>query len=403
MRKLQRLVVLLVFAAVILAWVPARTDAATEPGPPARYPVIFVPGIAGTELYNGSELVWINTWRLVQSQLPIINLFHLNWLMPLRLGADGLTPFQPAYRVQTGDVMRRGLTDAYSGIIASLRDQGYVEGKDLRVFPYDWRQNPTRAADALGRLVDRTLAETGAGQVVLIGHSLGGLVTRDYIVKGGGPKVKALIALATPWLGAPLAYRALEYGWDMGLKVSGTKWSALAPRDLQVLAQNYPAVYSLAPGRGYFDWYPGGYITREGHALTFQESVELGLAPHNRSLAMRAPSYLARLLDGSDHGVMQFVMAGKGRSTSAGYTERRDGLGLMEKTESYVDGDEVVPLYSADLGYSKDPARARTYIGRVISVAYVNQPHTLFTQSTDVQGVVKLWLDVIHGRRAPGP
>lgn len=403
MRKLQRLVALLLFATLVLAWVPARPAAAAESASPTRYPVIFVPGIGGTELYNDKDLVWINTWRLLERQLPIIGLFHLNWLAPLRLSADGTTPFQPGFHVHTGDVMRTGLTDAYSGLIQSLTDYGYVQGKDLRIFPYDWRADLTGSADALGRLVDRTLAETGARQVILIGHSMGGLVARDYVVRGGAPKVKALIAMATPWLGAPLAYRALEYGWDMGMRIPGTKWSALAPKDVQVLTQNYPSVYDLAPGKAFFDWYPGGYITRQGHPLTFQESVDQGLAPHNRSLAVRALSYQARLLDGSDHGVQQFILAGKGRSTSAGYTETKDWLGVTHETDSFVDGDEVVPLYSADLGFSKDPVRARKYLGRVLSVAYVNQPHMFFAQSTDVQGVVKLWLDVIHGRRQAGP
>lgn len=396
MLKLKRALALLLLALLVTAWIPSRTLAATNTTP-VRYPVIFVPGIAGSELYNDRELVWINTWRLLGSQLPVLNLFQMQWLLPLRLAADGVTPAKPSYHVHVGDVMRHGLTDAYSGMIQSLKDQGYVEGKDLRLFPYDWRQDPAVTAAQLGRLVDQTLKETGAGKVVLLSHSMGGLVARDYVVHGGAPKVKAMMALATPWLGAPVAYRALQYGWDLGSKVPGTRWALMAPQDVKLLTQNYASVYALVPGRHYYDQYPGGYITRDGVTYGFGAAVERALAPHNAPLARGHAGYVDSLLDGSDHGVMQFLLAGDGDQTPAGFTERHGFLGVMTKTERFADGDEVVPLHSADLGYSKDPAKAQSYLGKLSGVAYVHrQAHTLIAQSPDVQAAVKGWLAQVN-------
>lgn len=368
-------------------------------------PVILIPGLAGSELYNKNELVWLNSWRLVGSHLPIFDLFNMGWLMPLRLAKDGVAPYNSSHEIRVGDVMRHHATDAYSGMVKALKGRGYSEGHDLRLFPYDWRKDPTQAADQLGRLVDRTLAETGAPQVILIGHSQGGLIARDYVVRGGAPKVKATISLATPWLGAPMAYRAVEYGWDLGLKLPGTKWSALGPKDVKLLVKNYPSVYALAPGPAYFEWY-GAYLIRGGKALNHAQTLDQAMAPHNRALALQGAAYQKRLLNGNDHGVMQFLMAGSGRSTLVRLTERTDWLGAKHKVEHSADGDEVVPLHSADLGFRKDPARAERSIGKITDVVYVKAPHTLFAQAPVVHETVLGWLEIIHGRRparCPGP
>ncbi|WP_252377183.1 esterase/lipase family protein [Aeromonas hydrophila] len=50
----------------------------------------------------------------------------------------------------------------------------------------------------LANRIDEVLAATGASQLVLIGHSMGGLVCRDYLAVAGGDKVAQLITLATP-------------------------------------------------------------------------------------------------------------------------------------------------------------------------------------------------------------
>lgn len=389
---MKRLMTLLLLGVLVMTWLPHSAHAANA----ARTPVVFVPGIAGTELYNENELVWVNTWRLLGTQIPIVNLFQMTWLLPLRLAADGASPYYNTSRIRTGDVMRRSLTNVYGGMLAALKQDGYVEGKDLFVFPYDWRQDLSRTADQLGAEVDRVLARTNTDKVVLISHSMGGLIARDYVVRGGAAKVEATISMATPWLGAPMAYRALEYGWDMGLKVPGTKWSALAPKDVKLLVQNYPSVYALAPARQYFDLYPEGYLTRSGRVLSYADSTMRGLAPHNEYLTSRTAGYYDRILDGSSHGVRQFVVAGRGRQTLTGIIERKDWLGVTHKTERMADGDEVVPAYSADLGYGQDPARAERYLGDLEAVSYANEPHIFFTGAPDVQATVRQWLRALN-------
>ena len=65
---------------------------------------------------------------------------------------------------------------------------------------------------SIGKLVpqlDQRIAEicatTGAGQVVLVAHSMGGLVCRSYLARFGSERVTRLITLATPHAGSEIA------------------------------------------------------------------------------------------------------------------------------------------------------------------------------------------------------
>lgn len=78
---------------------------------------------------------------------------------------------------------------------------------------YDWRQDNARSAARLAGVVDEALRETGARKVIIVAHSMGGLVARYYCrVLGGEARVHQLILLASPTLGSPAAYAQLRQG-----------------------------------------------------------------------------------------------------------------------------------------------------------------------------------------------
>ncbi|MBN2052483.1 alpha/beta fold hydrolase [Candidatus Woesearchaeota archaeon] len=56
-------------------------------------------------------------------------------------------------------------------------------------------------AKELEPIIDLTLQCTDSDQVILLAHSMGGLVSRQYIAEAGGGHVKKLITLATPHYG----------------------------------------------------------------------------------------------------------------------------------------------------------------------------------------------------------
>jgi triacylglycerol lipase len=60
-------------------------------------------------------------------------------------------------------------------------------------------------AVALEGAIGDLLAQTGAGKVVLVGHSMGGLIARAYLARRGGDRVAALVTIGTPHHGSDLA------------------------------------------------------------------------------------------------------------------------------------------------------------------------------------------------------
>jgi triacylglycerol esterase/lipase EstA (alpha/beta hydrolase family) len=63
-----------------------------------------------------------------------------------------------------------------------------------------------RFAGQLARRIDAVCAATGASQVVLIGHSMGGLVARAYLRRFGAEHVARVITIGTPHHGSILAW-----------------------------------------------------------------------------------------------------------------------------------------------------------------------------------------------------
>lgn len=100
-----------------------------------------------------------------------------------------------------------------------------------------------RFVPQLAQAIDDLLAQTGARQVRLVCHSMGGLVTRAYLQRQGAGKVASVITLGTPHHGSGLA------GWTAGQCVAqirlGSEWLAALNRDEgQAFALPFVSVFS---------------------------------------------------------------------------------------------------------------------------------------------------------------
>jgi pimeloyl-ACP methyl ester carboxylesterase len=78
---------------------------------------------------------------------------------------------------------------------------------------YDWRQDNAKSALRLAEVVEEALRETRERKVILVAHSMGGLVARYYCrILGGESKVHQVFLIGSPTLGAPSAYLQLKHG-----------------------------------------------------------------------------------------------------------------------------------------------------------------------------------------------
>jgi triacylglycerol lipase len=94
---------------------------------------------------------------------------------------------------------------------AVFEANGYGSG-ELFAYQYDWTQSNRTSAAGLAAYVRQVLARTGAGQVDIVNHSMGGLVSDWYVKElGGQPYVRHLASIAganhgTTFAGACLVY-----------------------------------------------------------------------------------------------------------------------------------------------------------------------------------------------------
>lgn len=124
----------------------------------------------------------------------------VKWFDPAEIAQGGMTklalPRGGRYRAL--DVLRF----AYERLRLVLRIAGY----DADFQPYDWR----RDLAGNGRALAERLIRERRRDVVLVGHSMGGLIARAALAHAGGDKIGRVIQLGTPNRGAFVAVQALR-------------------------------------------------------------------------------------------------------------------------------------------------------------------------------------------------
>lgn len=101
-------------------------------------------------------------------------------------------------------------------------------------------------AKHLSQLVEQICTETGQDQVVLIGHSMGGVVIRAYLDKlGGGPRVARAISLGSPFGGTVLAKGPSGLGENLRQMIVESPWlQDLARHEERPCAVPFTAIWS---------------------------------------------------------------------------------------------------------------------------------------------------------------
>ena len=180
--------------------------------------LIFLPGFYGTRLVRKTDgrLVWISARQAVfGSQTAARPGFGVS-------GAQELVPGTVLDRVP----VIPGLydLDVYRDFLDDLRARVHLLG-------YDWREDYFEAVKKLARLV-HDLKAGGASSIILIAHSLGGVVAGYYLRYGDqepeaaretweGVRGLAAVAMATaPFQGSMTAFRNMKHGAKFGLNTS---------------------------------------------------------------------------------------------------------------------------------------------------------------------------------------
>jgi hypothetical protein len=160
----------------------------------------------------------------------------------LALQGDGVTPAISGTNVTVGGALRNWPVNFYGALIQNLTQMGYVEGKSLFVFAYDWRLDLASQLPLLDNIVNSVLTQNNASKVILIAHSMGGLIAEGYVLSSNAraQKVDSIISMGTPYWGSPLAYYTAVNGYTFGNP-------RVNPLQMKLLGQNMTSLYELLP------------------------------------------------------------------------------------------------------------------------------------------------------------
>ena len=124
--------------------------------------VVLVPGIMGSALSStqggDTALVWVNFARLALGRIE-----------RLRLSDDGSRDHDSTLTVAASDLVQL----AYARTVLWLRARWNVEP-----YPFDWRKDIDAASKGLKELIEDKF---GGSPVHIVAHSMGGLVSRNFI------------------------------------------------------------------------------------------------------------------------------------------------------------------------------------------------------------------------------
>ncbi|MDX1433952.1 MAG: alpha/beta fold hydrolase, partial [Gammaproteobacteria bacterium] len=311
-----------------------RSRAARVRGGPR---VLVLPGIMGSKLGTKGaifdDVIWLDPLDIAGGELNELRL-------------PGGDPHVTAVGV---------ILFAYLKLKLRLRLAGF----DADFHPFDWRRSVPDLGRELAERVDEE-RQGGAGDLYLVAHSMGGLVSRaamKWLAAKPGQPVRRLIMLGTPNFGSFSAVQALSGYHDTVRKVAAIDLENSHETLVNEVFNTFPGLYQLLPAPQKFS------------SLDLYDPAswpDTGFAPRKAILAS-TPDFHAELAPGADNVTL---IAGVNRETIVGV--RREGEEFVFAT-SYA-GDGTVPLEFALLD------GAETY--------YVEETHGSLPNNGDVARAV---------------
>ena len=238
-------------------------------------PIIIVPGVMGSQLYNSSmDLVWPSTGKIINPLYRLSDKMAMNKYLKVKnynyTSAGRQDPINQS--LLTEGSREYGAQETYKqlvdGIIDEFTDESGKCTRNVYFFSYDFRRsNDDTSSDLLSYISDVLQANQGHNKVDIVAHSMGGLVVSDYVSDWGSANIRKVVTCGTPYEGAPkltnsvLTKEVLDNGvfdsvlWALGGLTKETKAS-------------FPALAELSPTERYFSGHNSEFKIYTGKTKT---------------------------------------------------------------------------------------------------------------------------------------
>ncbi|MDA1906035.1 hypothetical protein PDK24_09450 [Bacillus cereus] len=219
--------------------------------------MIFVPGIKGTELFNGDNKVWLPK---SQKDLEFLRI------------ENEVTPKEPIGIFNA--IIKK--FNIYQRIIEKLN--GWFP-TNVETFGYDWRKDAMSNKMLLvNEIKDLYFKNQEEEQVTIVAHSMGGMIAKLAIIEleeqGFHHMVDKLITIGTPWLGAPDALKFLVYGENGIYRGTDTILKFMNDSKMKEIGRQYPSAYQLLPNKAYYDKNDGKYVrTLDKQEVSYEDII----------------------------------------------------------------------------------------------------------------------------------
>ena len=319
--------------------------------------VVILPGITGSVLQKDGKDIWAISgqaaWQTISTYGESLQYLKVEQDDPdAEYLDDGIRPD----RLVADASIVPGLAkiDGYTTLSRLIADNFQVEPGHIRddkpanffEFPYDWRRDNRATAKRLKRFLDERLKRwrdyTGLkeAKVILLAHSMGGLVSRYYLeVLEGWRDCKALFTFGTPHRGSANAVNFVANGYKK-LFFDLTE----AMRSMNSVYQLMPIYEMLDVGGEYrriaeTDGLPNIVKAKAEKALEFHREIESAVKRHQND-ADYLKSYKIVPMVGTQQPTMQSAKLVDGELTVS-----RE---LPPSIDPLLgDGDGTVPYISA--------------------------------------------------------
>lgn len=243
----------------------------------------------------------------------------------------------------------------YENLQKAFIENGYREGVDLFTWNYDWRKPVVKIQKDLNDFITQKI--TGTDRFVLVGHSLGGLVARDWAqYHSSDSRLQKVITLGSPHAGVVNAYEA----WAGGKVIDYEKislqslmtnllfqtWRTRYSSDVETVREIMPVLKDISPTFNFAEKnnsliplssmsYKNDYILDRNEGV---ESIFPVLSPR---VAIGQQTKSKILL--AEQNLVDKVLGKWMDGSFVGY-KYSDGDGTILKSSAKVSGDDFVEL-----------------------------------------------------------